>query len=218
MNRKGMAAIALALLVGSGAYAQFGPWGRPHIALGFAGSIYSNTSQSLGANLSQLHDGNGVFYGPLIEVGMGHFALGGSFAFSFYQEDWSSNQDGSWIVKMMDYDLNLYLQGHLFDYDSIVDPFLEFGGGVAAKNFQDDSQGNNPLSIATYLDLGIGIGLNFGSLGIFAKTNYAFPGSPVQKTVNQYDAMGTLIGTTTYTMPMYDIRQFKFTLGAKFIL
>ena len=219
VNRKGMAALVLALLVGSGAYAQFGLWGRPHIAIGFAGSIYSDTNQSLGTSLSELHNGNGAFYGPLVEVGMGHFAVGGSFAFSFYQEDFSYNQDGSYMIKMMDYDLNLYLQGHLFDYASVVDPFLEFGVGVAAKNYQDSNDGSNPISMAVYPDLGIGVGLNFGGIGIFAKTNWAFPGAPVKKDVPLYYADGTPTGQyASYTLPLYNIRQFKFTLGAKLML
>jgi hypothetical protein len=90
--------------------------------------------------------------------------------------------------------------------------------GVAAKNYQDSNDGSNPISMAVYPDLGIGIGLNFGGIGIFAKTDWAFPGEPVKKEVNLYNADGTYNGTASYTLPLYDIRQFKFTIGAKLIL
>lgn len=210
MKRKLLAVGVFSAFLATGAFAQ--------LAIGFSGSLYSDTKLSASEAASQFRNGDGVFYGPFVELGFRHLALGASGNFSLYKEDFSYLQDGSYMLEMVDYDLNLYLQGHLLRYRSVFDPFLEAGFGVMGTNFRNDSDGNNPLSITKYVDLGIGLGLNFGGLGIFVKTNWLFPGSPVQKTTDVYDAYGNYLYTTNTDQPMYDLKNYKITIGAKLIL
>lgn len=212
MNKKIIAVLALAALVTTGAFAQ--------LALGISGNIYTDTKMSGGEVINRFQDGNGIFYGPFVEIGLGKLALGGAANFSFYEEDWSIGQDGSWMMKMVDYDVNVYVQGHLLGYKAIFDPFAEAGLGVMGKNFQEEQyQNTDPLSMTTYFQAGLGLGLNLGGLGLFFKTNYLFPGDPVQTEAELYNPDGTPSGSyATYTLPMYDLKRMKITLGAKLIL
>lgn len=212
MNKKIIAVLALAALVTTGAFAQ--------LALGISGNIYTDTKMSGGEVVDRFQNGEGIFYGAFVELGLGKLALGGAANFSFYEEDWSMLQDGSWMMKMVDYDVNLYLQGHLFGYKALFDPFAEAGFGVMGKNYQEEEYQNaDPLSVTAYFQAGLGLGVNLGGLGFFFKTLYLFPGDPVQTEADLYDENGNIIpGSATYDLPMYDLTRMKIVLGAKIIL
>lgn len=209
MSKKIIVAIALVALVGAGAFAQ--------IALGMTGAVYSDTSMSAGDVIDRFQDGEGIFYGPFIELGLGKLALGLSGNFSFYTEDWNTDPAAEpWYIKLVDYDVALYIQGHLLGYKSVFDPFLEAGIGVMARDFaneEDDPDPDNPLVASKYTQAGFGLGLNFGALGIFTKVIYMFPFGTVE---GEYkDAYGNI---QTYDLGEYPLKKLKVFLGAKLIL
>jgi len=211
VKKRVIAVLALVALVGAGAFAQ--------LAIGMSGALYSDTSMSAHEAADQFQEGEGIFYGPFIELGLDKLALGLSGNFSFYSEDFSFAQDGSYMMKMVDYDIALYIQGHLLGYKSPLDPFLEAGLGVMAKDFaENDPDDDNPLQGTKYTQLGFGLGLNVGPLGIFTKILYMFPMGPIEGDYNLYDAAGNVVGTATYTVDDYPLKKLKIFLGAKLIL
>lgn len=213
MNKRLIAALAICLVAAGGAFAQIG--------VGVNAALYSDTGMSLSEFGNRLHEGEGVFYGPFIELAMGKTALGLSGNFSFYDEDWSFAGDGSFMVPMMDFDLTLYLQGHFMGYKSILDPFLELGLGVMGKDFADDDYDpdtNNPLMATSYVQLGGGLGVNFGPIGIFLKGLYLFPFGSVDASYEYIDPNTGSTATYTYELSEYPLKRLKLILGAKIIL
>ncbi len=212
MNKRLIAALALILAVGAGAFGQ--------LAVGVSGALYTDTELTASEISDRFQKGDGIFYGPFIELGLGTLSLGFSANFSFYNEDWSvfglSNE-----VKMMDVDATLYAQGHLFGYKAILDPFVEVGFGAMAKDYandEDDPDTENPLLKTGYFELGGGLGLNLGALGIFGKLIYMFPSDdPATAEVKYYDEFG-VEHTFTYDLAQYPLRKMKFFLGGKIIL
>ncbi len=210
MNKRVFAAIAILTVAAAGAFAQIG--------LGLNAAIYSDTKMSMSEFSSRLREGEGVFYGPFIELALGKTALGLAGNFSFYEEDWSYAQDGSFPVPMVDFDLTLYAQGHLIKYRAFLDPFLEAGLGVMGKDYASDDPSvdpdpDNPIMATTYFQAGGGLGLNFGGLGIFIKGLYLFPLGTVEGTY--YDEFGA---PQTYDLATYPLRRLKLIAGAKIIL
>ena len=207
-NKKLIAVLALITIAATGAFAQIG--------LGVNAAIYSDTGMSFSDFGDQLAHGEGVFYGPFIEFAGEKLALGFSGNFSFYKEDWSFLQNGSWMVSMVDYDLSLYVQGHFLGYKSIIDPFLEMGLGYMGKDYADsdvDPYPNAPIMATKYWEVGGGLGINIGGLGIFLKGLYLFPFGTVN--YDTYDEYGNPI---TYDIPAYNIKRLKLILGGKIIL
>jgi hypothetical protein len=120
------------------------------------------------------------------------------------------------MVEMMDYDVDIYLQGHLFRYKSFIDPFLEAGIGMMAKDYanaEDDPDTNAPLMGTKYFQAGGGLGLNFGALGIFTKVLYMFPFGTVEGSYT--DEYGE---SHPYDLASYPLTKLKIYLGAKLIL
>ncbi len=208
MNKRVFAAIAILTVAAAGAFAQIG--------LGLNAAIYSDTKMSMSEFSSRLREGEGVFYGPFVELALGKTALGLSGNFSFYEEDW----DG-FFIPMVDFDLTLYAQGHLIKYRSFLDPFLEVGLGVMGKDFASDEWDPNPdtpIMATSYVQAGGGLGINLGGLGIFIKGLYLFPfGGPLEVSYEYKDDMGN---TQIYTYPLseYPLRRLKLIAGAKIIL
>ena len=211
MNRKLIAVIALAALVTTGAFAQ--------LALGFTGAAYSSTTAR--DAFTNLRNGEGVFYGPFIELGLGTLALGLSGNFSFYQQDMSYNQDGSWMVDMVDYDVAGYIQGHLLRYKAVFDPFVELGLGQMGTTFSNSNDNPNPgtpLRATNYWQIGGGLGLNFGALGIFAKVLYMTPFKDPATATYTYTDQYNNTYTTTYNLEQFPLQRLKVFLGGKLIL
>ncbi|HTX74399.1 MAG TPA: hypothetical protein VMC79_16325, partial [Rectinemataceae bacterium] len=100
VNRKLIAVFALVALVAAGASAQ--------LALGITGAAYGDTTAR--DAFANLRDGNGVFYGPFVELGLGTLALGLSGNFSFYEQNMSYDPNQTFMVKMVDYDVSAYVQ------------------------------------------------------------------------------------------------------------
>ena len=214
MNKRLIAVLAILTVAAAGAFAQIG--------LGLNAAIYSDTGMPLDEFRDRLREGEGVFYGPFVELAFGQTALGLSGNFSFYEEDWSFFGDGSFMVPMMDFDLTLYAQGHLIKYRAFLDPFVEVGLGVMGKDFADedyDPDTENPIMAKTYVQAGAGFGINLGGLGIFIKGLYLFPfGDPLEVTYDYIDPNTSLPGTYTYPLAEYPLKRFKLMAGAKIIL
>ena len=213
MNKRLIAVLAILTVAAAGAFAQIG--------LGLNAAIYSDTGMPLTEFRDRLREGEGVFYGPFIELALGKTALGLSGNFSFYEEDWSFDPLNPWYVSMVDYDLTLYLQGHLIKYRFFLDPFVELGMGVMGKDFADsyiDPDPDNPFMATIYFQAGAGFGINLGGLGIFIKGLYLFPLGTPEGTYELYDPnSGTWTGGT-YSLTEYPLRRLKLIAGAKIIL
>ncbi|MGB4571703.1 MAG: hypothetical protein WBH97_02660 [Rectinemataceae bacterium] len=190
--------LVFALLVSTGAFAQ--------LALGWTGATYYNSGVSTSQVIQDFQDGNGIFYGPFVELGMGKLALGGAFNFSFYNQ--VDPYAPAQVVEMMDYDGNFYMQGHLFGYKSLLDPFLEVGIGRMATDYADsadDPDSDNPLRGTNYWQAGGGMGVNLGPLGVFAKLLYMMP-------------IGAVETNSNYSLENYPLKDLKVFVGAKLIL
>ena len=199
MNKKFLAALALVAAVGSGAFAQ--------LAIGASGAIYADSFDSAESIAERFQRGEGIFWGPFIELGLDKFALGFSANFSKYQEDFGWGT----LYAMMDMDYTFYVQGHPLGYKFIIDPFVEAGGGYMAKDYANEAQDpdpDNPLTKTGYFQLGGGLGVNLGALGIFAKFDYLFPGQ---------SSTATLPDGSSYSLEKYPMNKMKFMLGAKII-
>lgn len=214
MNKRLIAVLAILTVAAAGAFAQIG--------LGLNAAIYSDTGMPLSEFRDRLREGEGVFYGPFIELALGKTALGLSGNFSFYEEDWSFAQNGTEMIPMMDFDLTLYAQGHLIRYRAFLDPFLEVGLGVMGKDFASeefDPDLDNPIMAKTYVQAGGGFGINLGGLGIFIKGLYLFPfGDPLEVTYDYIDPDTGLTETFTYPLAEYPLKRLKLIAGAKIIL
>jgi len=207
MNKKLLAVLALVAVIGTGAFAQ--------LAIGASRAIYSDTFDAQ-TTVDRFQSGQGIFWGPFIELGLHKLALGFSANFSVYNEDW-----GPTSYKMMDMDYALYVQGHPLGYKYWIDPFVEAGGGYMAKDYansNEDPDPDNPILKTGYFQLGGGLGFNLGALGIFAKVDYVFPSNTASTAdVKYYDASGVQ-QIYTYDLAQYPIRRMKFLIGAKILL
>lgn len=207
MNRKLIAIIAMVAIAGTGAFAQ--------LALGITGAVYSNADRLSVRGFSQAWDdirhGDG-YLGFFVEVGMDNLAVGASVNFSSYMEDWGYGTE----YAMINVDGNLYFQGHLFKYDAFLDPFVEIGIGRMSKDYRNASQDPDesaPLLASYYWDVGLGLGVNLGSIGIFMKGLYNVPiGTP--ETGKYYDEYG---GEIEYEIAKFPLSNLKFIFGAKII-
>jgi hypothetical protein len=203
MNKKLLAVLALVAVIGTGAFAQ--------LAIGASGAIYSDSFNSAQSIADRFQSGQGIFWGPFIELGLHKLALGFSANFSSYTEDFGVGYND---IKMLDMDYALYVQGHPLGYKYWIDPFVEAGGGYMAKNYANASdnpdESNTPLLKTAYFELGGGLGFNLGALGIFAKFDYLFPSGT--------SSQATLKSGATFDLEAYPINKMKFLLGAKIIL
>ncbi len=208
MKRKLLIVIALVALVGTGAFAQ--------LAIGVSAAAYSNaeklSSDGIGQAWKDVRAGNG-YLGLFAEIGMNHLAIGLSANVNTYSEDF-----GFGSFDMMNVDGNFYLQGHLFKYKAFLDPFLEVGVGAMSKNYKNSTDNpdtnNTPLYQSNYWDVGGGLGINLGGLGVFLKGLYNTPlKDPATGTYK--DQYGV---DQTYTLAAFPIANIRIIFGAKLIL
>ena len=184
------------------------------LVFGVSGALYTDTKLSFNDTVSRFQDGDGIFYGPFVELGMNQLAIGLSGNFSFYTEDWGTWWTGADVYSFVDYDVSFYVQAHLFEYSSFLDFFGEAGVGQMGKDFRDDAQDpdpENPLYATNYFEAGLGLGINLGDLGFLWKTLYMFPGDPV---------LGTMPAGADgeYYLQEYPLKRIKIILGAKLML
>jgi len=188
--------MALLLLTGGSVWAQ--------LSIGGTGSLFAGSGQSVETIISLFKQGEGIFYGAFIELGLKNIAIGGVLNWSFYDQTM-----GTTTYKMVDYDMNGYLQGHVFSYRAFIDPFIEVGFGKIASDYaepSEDTDSSNPITASVYFHAGGGLGLNLGNLGLFAKALYTITSSsPVMNTLG-------------FALDPYPLKPLKVFLGAKIIL
>ena len=175
-------------------------WGQ--LAVGGTGAVFANLEDSPEDVVAMFENGEGIFYGPFVEIGLGKLAIGAALNFSIY-EDYSLGSP----VEYIDYDVNAYLQGHMFKYKSFLDPFVEAGLGMAAFDYlneEEDPDSDNPLLATAYFQVGGGLGINLGSLGAFVKVLYMIPGDPI------FTKEG-------YSLEEYPLKPLKVFAGVKLI-
>lgn len=222
MNRKLIAVVALIALVASGAFAE--------LMIGVSGALHMDEQLTANEIQARFEDGEGIFYGPFLEIAGKHLGFGVAGNFSFYDLG-----IGAMTYAMMDYDIVGYMSYHLFGSHFILDPFAELGGGYIATDFANDADKTQynpykdaPMYASLYWYGALGVGVNLGPLGIFGKFAYNYPINKDFEAEWNPDspASGGMSGSTTlypygYDPVLFDkgyLPKFRVTVGAKLIL
>ena len=208
MNKKLLIFAVLITFAASGAFAL-------NLTVGLNGALYMDDNEYVtwDEKVDAFKDGEGVYYGLMVELLGDQVGIGANYFASVY--------DSTFGEEMIDMDLNLGLSYHLFGSVSVLDPFGEVGVGFIAKDYADsdmqDVNGDAPLTAMKYWYAGVGAGINLGSIGIFTKFLYHFNlGAPTVED-EFYDIDGNPI-FVEYTLEEYSLKPYKFVLGAKIIL
>lgn len=235
--KKTMAVLALAIAAASGSFAE--------VMLGVTGmQYYAEDSDGklpgLGQAWDNFRDGKNVYWGGFVEVAGDNLGLAFSFNYDSVKDSGSTVEAINKAMEQWSYDANLRLTYHLFGSDAFLDPMLHLGFGVIAFDFvnkdadtqayrkatwlvppYDYADKNDPLAAAAYWDAGLGLGLNFGPVGIFVNGIYTHQIKDSLK--GKFDAEDplVLIGNRKegeeYPIPMLETFPFKWVFGAKVI-
>lgn len=193
--------LGLVLLAAAGAFADF--------SVGLNGSLYMSEEALDGSSPSSIADrfqrGEGIYYGLMAELLGRNIGLAGSYMASFY--------DSAWGEELMNMDMNLALEGHLFGSRRILDPLIGVGLGYIFTDWADselDDDEDNPIAALYYWYLDAGLGVNLGPVGIFAKFLYHFRIGPPE-------GQGALEGITLteYNEGQGGLEPYKIVIGAK---
>jgi hypothetical protein len=159
--------------------------------------------------------GDNMYYGGTAEIIFSKLGLGFSFNYSPSFDD-----NGDPIDDQYAYDANGYLAYHLFGGRAFIDPILQAGFGVMAYDYSDKeayiAAGNyadqdDPLSASLYWDAGLGLGVNLGPVGIYAKVMF--------NTIIPDSYKGTDdVTNMEYYIPPFDPLPIKWIFGGKIIL
>lgn len=221
--KKLMLVLTMGALVASGAFAQ--------LTVGLSGVQYfEDDNVGVRQAFENLQDGEGVYYGGFVEIIGRRMGLG--LSVNFDPLDYMGVPE----LEMMSYDVNLYLSYHFFGGRAFLDPFLHFGLGMVGFNFSDPeaakdyfvtTQGgyytyvdeDDPMFASMYWNLGLGLGVNLGPLGVFAMAAY---NKPINDAVTgTYDDDAVFYGLPSgseYNIPEWIVSEFTWTFGAKLIL
>ncbi|MBL8966416.1 MAG: hypothetical protein JNG85_05350 [Spirochaetaceae bacterium] len=220
--KKFFAVFLLVAVIGTGAFAQ--------ITLGVSGALHMDSQLSASQIQDRFAKGEGIFYGPFVEVIFGNLGLGLNANLSFYTGAGSLAPYGASIdgIQMLDYDVDLYLSYHLFGGRAFLDPFAELGFGVMATTFASETDQaiipwDGPLLASSYWYGALGLGINLGGIGIFGKFAYnnAIP-TPVSAEwkpaygTGQTDLPG--YGYDAVLFPNGYLPKYRVTFGVKLIL
>jgi hypothetical protein len=226
--KKILFALLFAVLISTGAFAQ--------LMIGLSGALHMDSQLSARDIRDRFQQGDGIFYGPTIELAGKHLGVGVAGNMSFYTRDleFYDGMGGTYFVpyKFTDYDLTLYLSYHLFGARAFLDPFGEFGGGILATGFTDkaDREALSPYDsnffMASYYWYGaLGLGVNLGVIGLYGKFAYNYPLSRHFK-ADLNPAVAGSSGSADLLPYGYDevlfpngyLPRFRFTAGIKLIL
>lgn len=212
--KKIIAVLLLVTVAATGAFAL-------NLSLGVSGALYMSSEEFDDSDRhdiwAQFEEGENVYYGVNAEILFDKVGLGLYTYFSFYE--W---YDYVWNYgyEMMDVDVNLSLSYHFFGATAFLDPFVESGLGSITRNVTayDDGLGGGMVELeepfpflgTNYWFAGLGLGINIGDLGVFAKVQYHHPTGPVE--VDDDD------GDYTYTTDDFPLNDLKVVLGGKLIL
>lgn len=226
--KKILIALLFAALVTGGAFAQ--------LMIGLSGALHMDERLSPSQIGQRFQNGDGIFYGPTIELAGRHFGIGVAGNLSYYTQDVSFTATDSYGVdhhwsqamKFTDYDLTLYLSYHVFGARKFLDPFGEFGGGILATGFTDsaDKDAYSPYSgsflfASYYWYAALGLGVNLGPIGLYGKFAFDYP----FRGAYQDTWAGTGVKTDLYPygydavlFPDGYLPKYRFTAGIKLIL
>jgi hypothetical protein len=227
MLKKIPIALLFAVLISSGAFAQ--------LMIGLSGALHMDTQLSASEISDRFKQGDGIFYGPSIELVGNKLGVGLAGNISSYARvvkivsgplSWDQS------MKFNDYDLTLYLSYHLFGARAFLDPFGEFGGGVIATGFADKSDQDtySPydsafLMASYYWYAALGLGVNLGPIGLFGKLAFNYPIRSSFKADWNTNTTGYSGSTELYPYGYDDVLypngylpKMRFTAGVKLIL
>lgn len=220
--KKFLAVFLLVAVVGTGAFAQ--------ITLGVSGALHMDSQLSASDIQARFAKGEGIFYGPFVEVIFGNLGLGLNANLSFYTGAGSLSPYMVDItgIPMVDYDIDLYLSYHLFGGRAFLDPFGEIGFGVMATTFASEANQavipwDGPLLASSYWYGALGLGINLGGIGIFGKFAYnnLLP-TPVSAEWKAGQGTGETelpgYGYDTVLFPNGYLPKYRVTFGVKLIL
>jgi hypothetical protein len=184
------------------------------LVLGVSAVQYYNEDTSISDSWEHFKDGEGVYWGGYIELILGKLGLG----VSFNQQTDKAPQDFGSAYDMWNYDVNLFLAYHVFGGKAFIDPFLQAGVGIMAYDYKNkdqiremtgfyDAVSDDPLFGSLYYDFGLGLGINLGGIGIFAKAMWN-----IQSDEPLYSES---FGEEIWEWP---VMPFKWVFGAKIIL
>ena len=221
--KKMLIVLAMATFVATGVFAQ--------LTFGITGLQYYQEDEngdlpSISDAWKDFEDGNSVYYGGFVEVIGRKLGLGLSFN---YAPDQMNAYSMTPEYDLMSYDVNLYLSYHLFGGRSFLDPFLQAGIGMMGWDYmnKDDLEDliggenvddNDPLMASAYWDVGFGLGVNLGPVGIFAKAMFNREIKDAVKGEYDNDFYDPLLAGKEYDIPAYGTMPFKWVFGAKILL
>jgi hypothetical protein len=190
-----------------------------NLSLGISGSLYMSQEELDNSSRhdiwAQFENGEGIYYGLNGELLFNKWAIGLYTYFSFYE--WEDS--GVLTFDMMDADINFSLSNHFFGTKSFIDPFVEAGFGAITRSITaftpfggEKEELDEPFTYlgTEYWFLGVGLGINIGSVGVFTKLQYHDAIGPV--TVEDNEQWGT------YTTDDFPLKKYKVVLGGKIIL
>ncbi len=216
--KKILAVLGFGAIVATGAFAQ--------LSFGVTELQYYEEGVTAQQAFEDLKTMNGVYFGGFAELTIKKLGFGASFSISPTVEGYDGNYQVT-ALDQMAYDVNLYLAYHLFGGKAFIDPIVQAGIGMYAYNYQDPIAAeyyyednyytyglvdqDDPLAASMYYDIGVGLGINLGHIGVFTKVMY-----------NQL-IDGVIMGTDDYSgdayeIPAMDPMPVKVTFGAKIIL
>lgn len=163
-------ALSMVTLITTAAFGQ--------LVFGVTGVQYYEEDTAIAESWEQFKDGDGVYWGGYAEIIMNKLGFGVSF-----NQQTDADPDGDTKFDMWNYDANFFLSYHLFGGRAFLDPFLQAGVGLMAYDYKNkdeledwyesmdmyDMVSDDPLFGSLYYDFGLGLGVNLGSIGIFAK-------------------------------------------------
>ncbi len=233
-------AVLFAVILTSAAFGQ--------LILGISGNLYYMEDEegdlpSISDAFEHFQEGYGVFGGVFVEIVGNKTGLGLSMNFSDPVAGYDDYlQTYSESLAQQSVDVNVYLSHHLFGGRALIDPFLNLGIGVMMHTYADPDNAwlyynpmandpepyygqyidiDDPLAASLYWDIGFGLGVNLGAIGIFAKASFngiisdLLTGTYDEGADNYFD--GGIPGEE-YIIPSFDPMPFKWTFGAKLIL
>lgn len=212
--KKLFVALMLIAFVTTGAFAQ--------IVLGVTGVQYYQQDENgnlptLSESWADFQEGTGVYWGGYAEIILGKLGLGLSFNQQTYKDPfYSLGFDGlpAEAFDQWNYDVNFFMSYHLFGGRAFIDPFLQAGVGMIAYDWKNKdllssnyTVSEDPMMASTYFDFGLGLGINLGGIGIFAKGMW-----------NVQSNEPVTSGDYGVALPSWPIMPFKWVFGAKLIL
>lgn len=202
MKRKLIAVLALAALVVAGASAQ--------LMIGVSGALPLDTKpEKLDTIIDQFQGGKGVFIGGFAELGLGSVGFGVS---GNTMKAYNSSMERYISI----WDMDVYASFHIFGARALLDPFAELGGGRISSEWSDPEtyETSDFIDASYYWYVALGLGVNLGPVGIFAKFAYNNPvDTPVElDSGDPAPAFGTYLYNGVYLPP------YRVTIAAKLIL